>query len=414
MWGGSIRLHDGDALRRRRSSSQFVIGGLSGITLRGRADRLADDRHLLRRRPLPLRALRWHGVRACFGGVYYWFPKMTGRLLDERVGQASTSGSWSSASTSRSSCSTSSASSGCRAACTRTPTCRTGARSTWCRPSARSSWALSVARLRRSTSRVSLRRGKLAGDNPWDAWTLEWATTSPPPHDNFERVPPGARPAAALGPRAHPEARLTRQREARADPPAKPERRASTRAPSPSGRSSPPRPRSSCILIIAYVFFNGDVRGAGPIAASALDVKRTGVFTALPPREQRHALAAPRRRLDRRGGARHGVLARASRSPSGVVFLVGQGSEYADCSSAASTVEHEPLRDDVLHAHGLSRPARHGGPRRARDRARRSRSRATYRTTRPSRALRAVGLYWHFVDVVWIVVFSVVYLRRLV
>ena len=26
----------------------------------------------------------------------------------------------------------------------------------------------------------SLRVGVPAGDNPWDAWTLEWATTSPP------------------------------------------------------------------------------------------------------------------------------------------------------------------------------------------------------------------------------------------
>jgi heme/copper-type cytochrome/quinol oxidase subunit 3 len=29
---------------------------------------------------------------------------------------------------------------------------------------------------------------------------------------------------------------------------------------------------------------------------------------------------------------------------------------------------------------------------------------------RPSPALKAVGLYWHFVDLVWVVVFSVVYL----
>jgi len=35
----------------------------------------------------------------------------------------------------------------------------------------------------------SLRRGPLAGDDPWDAWTLEWATTSPPPPYNFEVVP---------------------------------------------------------------------------------------------------------------------------------------------------------------------------------------------------------------------------------
>src|SRR5262245_38812874 len=36
---------------------------------------------------------------------------------------------------------------------------------------------------------VSLRKGKPAGADPWDAWTLEWATTSPPPPYNFEVVP---------------------------------------------------------------------------------------------------------------------------------------------------------------------------------------------------------------------------------
>jgi cytochrome c oxidase subunit 1 len=36
---------------------------------------------------------------------------------------------------------------------------------------------------------VSLRRGALAGDDPWDAWTLEWTTTSPPPEYNFETLP---------------------------------------------------------------------------------------------------------------------------------------------------------------------------------------------------------------------------------
>src|SRR3984893_13365432 len=33
-------------------------------------------------------------------------------------------------------------------------------------------------------------RGRVAGDNPWNAWTLEWATTSPPPHENFVALPP--------------------------------------------------------------------------------------------------------------------------------------------------------------------------------------------------------------------------------
>jgi cytochrome c oxidase subunit 1 len=35
----------------------------------------------------------------------------------------------------------------------------------------------------------SVRRGPPAGDNPWDAPTLEWATSSPPPSYNFARIP---------------------------------------------------------------------------------------------------------------------------------------------------------------------------------------------------------------------------------
>src|SRR5579875_708779 len=34
------------------------------------------------------------------------------------------------------------------------------------------------------------RRPVPAGDNPWDAHTLEWATSSPPPHHNFYWIPP--------------------------------------------------------------------------------------------------------------------------------------------------------------------------------------------------------------------------------
>jgi len=36
---------------------------------------------------------------------------------------------------------------------------------------------------------VSLRSGQVAGDNPWQAGTLEWATTSPPPDYNFLDLP---------------------------------------------------------------------------------------------------------------------------------------------------------------------------------------------------------------------------------
>ncbi len=49
---------------------------------------------------------------------------------------------------------------------------------------------------------VSWRKPIPAGDNPWDAQTLEWATTSPPPHHNFTHLPPirSERPTVGLQP----------------------------------------------------------------------------------------------------------------------------------------------------------------------------------------------------------------------
>src|SRR5437016_4743230 len=35
----------------------------------------------------------------------------------------------------------------------------------------------------------SLKHGAVAGHDPWDAWTLEWSTSSPPPEYNFETLP---------------------------------------------------------------------------------------------------------------------------------------------------------------------------------------------------------------------------------
>jgi cytochrome c oxidase subunit I len=36
---------------------------------------------------------------------------------------------------------------------------------------------------------ISYRRGAKAGNDPWDAWTLEWSVSSPPPSYNFASVP---------------------------------------------------------------------------------------------------------------------------------------------------------------------------------------------------------------------------------
>jgi heme/copper-type cytochrome/quinol oxidase subunit 1 len=44
----------------------------------------------------------------------------------------------------------------------------------------------------------SLRGGKPAGDDPWEANTLEWATSSPPPRHNFTAALPAIRSHAPL------------------------------------------------------------------------------------------------------------------------------------------------------------------------------------------------------------------------
>ena len=101
----------GDHVGRRASASRramffalaflilFTIGGVSGGDVRHRADRLADS---------PTRyyvVAHMHYVLfggtlfAVFAGFYYWFPKMTGRLLSERLGHVALLAAPSSAST---------------------------------------------------------------------------------------------------------------------------------------------------------------------------------------------------------------------------------------------------------------------------------------------------------------------------
>ena len=45
----------------------------------------------------------------------------------------------------------------------------------------------------------SMRNGKKASDNPWDATGLEWQTLSPPPTENFEELPVVTEEAYAYG-----------------------------------------------------------------------------------------------------------------------------------------------------------------------------------------------------------------------
>ena len=122
-----------------------------------------------------------------FGAIYYWFPKVTGRLLSERLGRWHF---WLFV---------------VGFNLTFLPMHWLGMigmpRRIYTYPVDRGwdSWNLlvSLGVVFQAASvlvflvnvAITLRRGERAGDDPWDAWTLEWATSSPPPPYNFETVP---------------------------------------------------------------------------------------------------------------------------------------------------------------------------------------------------------------------------------
>ena len=162
----------------------FVIGGLTGVMLAARAARPPAARHLLRRRPLPLRADRRRGVPAA-RDPHLLVPE-DHRPDDERdARQDQLLARSSSASTSPSSRCTSSgmlgmprrvytypAGLGWRTAQPALHDRRVRARARRCCCSSSTCSSRSIA-------------ARVAGPNPWGAPTLEWATSSPPPVYNF-------------------------------------------------------------------------------------------------------------------------------------------------------------------------------------------------------------------------------------
>ena len=163
------------------------------------------------------------------------------------------------------------------------------------------------------------------------------------------------------------------------------------------------------MLILAYVFVHD--AGAGPKAGAALDPARTGLFTI--------ALIASSVTLWRADVNRANESARRQRMwlaatiALGTLFLIGQGREYLTLFRAHVTVDASLFATSFFTLTGfhglhvfaglvlliimsaLSSPEGRTGRDRGAD------------------ALTSVGLYWHFVDAVWIVIFSVVYLGAL-
>ena len=164
----------------------FVIGGVSGVmTAAVPADfQLHGTYFVVAHIHYVLIGINLFGV---LGALYFWFPKMSGRLLDERLGQwnfwtvfagfnlAFLPMHWT----------------GLLGMPRRIYTYPAGMGwSTVNMVTTIGSFILALGILLLLINVwVSLRRGIPAGANPWDAPTLEWATSSPPPPYNFAVIP---------------------------------------------------------------------------------------------------------------------------------------------------------------------------------------------------------------------------------
>ncbi|GAC1653893.1 MAG: cytochrome c oxidase subunit I [Candidatus Dormibacteraceae bacterium] len=163
----------------------FLIGGITGVYLS--AVPVDTQLHQSYYVVAHLHYVLFGGsVFTIFAGVYYWFPKITGRILDERIGNWNF---W---------------------------TMLVGFNGTFLimhtlgldgmprriATYARADWAatnlfITVMAFLLAFSILlfiinviySRKHGLIAGDNPWGGNTLEWATTSPPAPYNFDRVP---------------------------------------------------------------------------------------------------------------------------------------------------------------------------------------------------------------------------------
>ncbi|EAQ77022.1 cytochrome c oxidase subunit I [Blastopirellula marina] len=185
LYGGRLQLRT-PMLFALGFLGMFLIGGLTGIMLATvPVDWQVSDSYFL--------VAHFHYVLfggslfALMGGCYYWFPKATGKMLSETlgawhfwllfVGFNLLFGPMHIA--------------GIMGMPRRVYTYEAGQGwDFWNQLSTIGAFIMGIGFLIFFINLVlSLRSGQKAGDDPWDAWTLEWATSSPPASYNFEQIP---------------------------------------------------------------------------------------------------------------------------------------------------------------------------------------------------------------------------------
>jgi len=185
LWGGSINFKT-PLLFALGFIAMFTIGGLSGVMLASPpADWLENDTYFV---VAHIHYVLFGGtIFGLFAGIYYWFPKVTGRLLDERLGQihfwlmligmnVTFAGMHVL---------------GMEGMPRRIATYPPGMGwDTWNFIATIGAFTIAVGMLVFIYNFfASVRHGQVAGPDPWDGRTLEWSIPSPPPPYNFARIP---------------------------------------------------------------------------------------------------------------------------------------------------------------------------------------------------------------------------------